>query len=223
MFALHRTCGAKRPIMMTITMDYRDGPSSGHEATRAFFGPRAAGWEDRFPDDGPSYRQAVADLAPVRGGVVADVGCGTGRALPELRAAVGPDGTVLGIDLTAQMLAEAAHRGRGDAATLLLGDATRLPLATGCLDAVFAAGLVSHLPDPVAGLAELGRVCRVGGRLALFHPVGRVALARKQGRELVPDDLRAPDRIRSVLTTAGWRVDSVDDAEDRYLVLATRP
>jgi len=57
------------------------------DRTRKFFGPRAAGWETRFPDDGPRYRQAVVELAPPVGGVVADVACGTGRALPELRSA----------------------------------------------------------------------------------------------------------------------------------------
>jgi SAM-dependent methyltransferase len=198
----------------------RDGPSTGVAATRAFFGPRAASWEDRFPDDGPAYRQAVRELAPRLGGAAADIGCGTGRAIPPLRDAVGPSGIVLGVDLTEEMLAEAARR---DRRPLALADAMRLPLATGSLDAVFAAGLVSHLPDPVAGLAEFARVCVPGGRLALFHPVGRVALASRQGRTLAADDLRAPERIRAVLTEAGWRCESVDDATERYLVLAVRP
>jgi len=35
--------------------------------TRAFFGPRAADWEDRFPDDDPLYAQAVAELAAPTG------------------------------------------------------------------------------------------------------------------------------------------------------------
>ena len=191
-------------------------------ATRAFFGPRAATWEARFPDDEPAYRRAVADLAPPPGGAVADVGCGTGRALPELRAAVGATGTVLGFDVTAEMLAEAAAQGRGESAALVLADALRLPLAAGSLDAVFAAGLVTHLPDPVAGLAELARVCRPGGRLAVFHPIGRAALARRHGRDLTPQDLRAEPNIRAALAAAGWRCDEVDDAEDRYLTLATR-
>ncbi|HJQ47228.1 MAG TPA: class I SAM-dependent methyltransferase [Amycolatopsis sp.] len=191
-------------------------------ATRAFFGPRAESWEVRFPDDGPAYRRAVADLAPPPGGAVADVGCGTGRALPELRDAVGAAGTVLRFDVTVEMLAEAAARGRRDAAALVLADAVHLPLATGSLDAVFAAGLVTHLPDAVAGLSELARVCRPGGRLALFHPVGRTALARRQGRELTPDDLRAEPNIRAALAASRWRCDRVDDAEDRYLTLATR-
>ncbi|NKQ53957.1 methyltransferase domain-containing protein [Amycolatopsis sp. K13G38] len=191
-------------------------------ATRAFFGPRAAGWEVRFPDDAPAYRRAVADLAPPVGGAVADVGCGTGRALPELRAAVGSGGVVLGVDVTVEMLAEAAALGRGEVAALVLADALHLPVGTGRLDAVFAAGLVSHLTDSVAGLAELARVCRPGGRLALFHPVGRAALARRQGRELSPGDLRAEPNIRPALASSGWHCDLVDDAEDRYLTLATR-
>ncbi|HVS44698.1 MAG TPA: class I SAM-dependent methyltransferase [Candidatus Dormibacteraeota bacterium] len=191
-------------------------------STRAFFAPRAAGWEDRFPDDGPSYERAVDELEPPEGGKVLDAACGTGRALPALRAAVGPAGTVVGVDLTAEMLAEAGRRGRGAVAALVLADAMKLPLAAGSLDAVFAAGLLPHLGDPVAGLAELARVCRRGGRLALFHPIGRTTLARRHGHEPDPEDIRSVARIREALARTGWRCDSVDDADDRYLVLATR-
>ena len=97
-----------------------------------------------------------------------------------------------------------------------------LPLATGALDAVLAAGLLSHLPDPAAGLAELARVCRPGARLALFHPIGRAALARRHGRELDADDVRAEPRVRGLLEAAGWRCTAVDDAADRWLVLGER-
>jgi SAM-dependent methyltransferase len=187
--------------------------------TRAFFGPRAAGWETRFPDDGPAYRWAVSELAPPVGGAVADVACGTGRALPELRAAVGAAGTVVGFDLTVEMLAEAGRLGRGG---LVLADALRLPLADRALDAVFAAGLLPHLLDPVAGLVELARVSRPGARLALFQPIGRPALAHRHGREPDPSDIRAEPHIRSALGSSGWACESVYDGDDRYLVLASR-
>lgn len=190
--------------------------------TRGFFGPRAGGWEDRFPDDGPAYARAVAELGPPPGAAVLDAACGTGRALPALRAAVGPAGRVVAVDLTPEMLAEARRLGRDRVAALVEADVLALPLATGALDAVLAAGLLSHLPDPVAGLAELARVCRPGGRLALFHPVGRAALARRQGRQLDPDDVRAERSVRRLLETAGWRCTAVDDADDRWLVLAER-
>jgi SAM-dependent methyltransferase len=192
------------------------------DRTRAFFGPRAAGWEDRFPDDGPRYGRAVAELAAPVGGAVLDAGCGTGRALPFLRSAVGPAGVVAGADLTPQMLREAQQRHPAAGAALVLGDVLRLPFAAGAFDAVFAAGLISHLRDPHAGLSELARVCRGGARLALFHPIGRATLARRHGRELTPDDVRSEPNIRALLDRAGWRCAGVDDAEDRYLVLATR-
>jgi hypothetical protein len=68
--------------------------------TRAFFAPRAATWEERFPDDDPAYAAAVAELGLRAGQTALDAGCGTGRALPHLRAAVGRGGKVLGVDLT---------------------------------------------------------------------------------------------------------------------------
>jgi SAM-dependent methyltransferase len=200
-----------------------DGPAAADRAhTRGFFGPRAAGWEDRFPDDAPAYARAVAELAPQPGATVLDAACGTGRALPALRAAVGPDGRVVAVDLTPEMLGEARRLGRNRVALLVEADVLALPLAGGSLDAVLAAGLLSHLPDPAAGLAELARVCRPGARLALFHPIGRAALARRHGRELDPDDVRAEGTVRRLLATAGWRCTAVDDAPDRWLVLAER-
>jgi hypothetical protein len=60
--------------------------------TRAFFSCRAATWNTRFGDDMPAYAAAVSRAGIRRGGVAIDIGCGTGRALPALRRAVGPDG-----------------------------------------------------------------------------------------------------------------------------------
>ncbi|MDT9686922.1 methyltransferase domain-containing protein [Streptomyces sp. P9(2023)] len=187
-----------------------------------FFGSRAAGWDARFPDDGPAYAAAVTELGLRPGAAVLDAGCGTGRALPALRAAVGPTGTVIGADLTPEMLGEAVRAGRDAAGTLVLADVARLPLRAGALDAVFGAGLISHLADPPAGLRELARVVRPGGRLALFHPIGRVALAARHGRQITDDDLRAEDNLRPLLTGSGWRMVSYVDEDERYLVLAVR-
>ncbi|GAA3713154.1 class I SAM-dependent methyltransferase [Streptomyces tremellae] len=189
---------------------------------RQFFGERAAGWEAKFPDDGPAYAAAVDALGLRPGDRVLDAGCGTGRALPPLRAAVGPGGTVLGADITPEMLAQAARLGRRSSGTLLLADVAALPLCAGALDAVFAAGLVAHLPEPVRNLRELARVVRPGGVLALFHPVGRAALAARQGRRLTPDDLRAEPRLRPLLARSGWRLTSYTDEDDRFLALAAR-
>ncbi|MFJ3173184.1 class I SAM-dependent methyltransferase [Streptomyces roseus] len=196
--------------------------SEDHTHVQEFFGTRAADWDRKFPSDGPAFATAVAEFGLCRGDRVLDAGCGTGRALAALRAAVGPAGTVLGADLTPQMLAAARRAGRDAEGALLLADVSRLPLRDGALDAVFAAGLIAHLPDPEADLRELARVVRPGGRLALFHPIGRAALAARQGRELTPDDLRAEHNLGPLLAGSGWDMISYADEDARFLALALR-
>ncbi|MFI1280027.1 class I SAM-dependent methyltransferase [Streptomyces sp. NPDC020858] len=194
--------------------------SEDHTHVQEFFGARAADWDRKFPGDGPAFATAVAEFGLRPGERVLDAGCGTGRALTALRAAVGPAGTVLGADLTPQMLAAAQRAGRAAEGTLLLADVARLPLRDGALDAVFAAGLIAHLPDPAANLCELARVVRPGGRLALFHPIGRAALAARHGRELTPEDMRAEHNLGPLLTGSGWDMTSYADEDERFLVLA---
>ncbi|MFJ3221977.1 class I SAM-dependent methyltransferase [Streptomyces sp. NPDC086783] len=197
--------------------------SDDHTHVQEFFTARAADWDARFPDDGPAYAAAVAELGLREGDRVLDAGCGTGRALPPLRAAVGASGVVIGADLTPAMLTAAVRAGRDRDGCLLLADVTALPLRTESLDAVFGAGLVSHLPDPVENLRELARVVRPGGLLALFHPIGRAALAARQGRQITPDDLRAEGNLRALLAGSGWRMTSYVDEDARFLALAVRP
>lgn len=193
-----------------------------HAHVQEFFGARAAHWDRRFPDDGPAYAAAVAELGVRPGDAVLDAGCGTGRALPPLRDAVGPGGTVLGVDLTPAMLDEVVRAGRHRSGQPLLADVARLPLRSGTLDAVFGAGLIAHLPQPADNLRELARVVRPGGALALFHPIGRVALAARQGRQITDDDLRAEPNLSRLLADSGWRLTSYTDEDTRFLALAVR-
>lgn len=196
--------------------------SDDHTHVQEFFGARAAAWDTRFPDDGPVYAAAVAELGLREGSRVLDAGCGTGRALTPLRAAVGASGVVVGADLTPAMLQAAVRTGRDRAGRLLLTDVAALPLRDESLDAVFAAGLIAHLPRPAKNLRELARVVRPGGVLALFHPIGRAALAARQGRQLTPQDLRAEPNLRHLLAGSGWRMTSYVDEDTRFLALAVR-
>ncbi|MGW4978601.1 class I SAM-dependent methyltransferase [Streptomyces mirabilis] len=196
--------------------------SDDHTHVQEFFTARAADWDARFPDDGPAYAAAVGELGLREGDRVLDAGCGTGRALPPLRAAVGPSGVVVAADLTPAMLAAAVRAGRHRDGQLLLADVAALPLRTESLDAVLGAGLIAHLPNPAENLRELARVVRPGGTLALFHPIGRAALAARQGRRITPDDLRAEANLRPLLAASGWDMTSYVDEDARFLALATR-
>jgi hypothetical protein len=132
--------------------------------TRAFFACRAASWDTKFGNDLPSYAAAVAEAGIRAGGVVIDLGCGTGRALPPLRQAVGPEGAVIAVDVTPEMLSHAHPASLEASAALVLADARGLPFADSSADAIFAAGLINHLPDTEAGLRELARVTRPPAR-----------------------------------------------------------
>ena len=189
---------------------------------REFFGPRALTWDERFPDDGPAFAAAVSALSLPMGGTALDVGCGTGRALASLRDAVGRSGVVVALDATPEMLAVAERAGRRHSAALVLADASRLPFRRHAFDGVLAAGLITHLADPLDGLRVLADVTRVGGHLALFHPIGRSVLAERHGHPLSTDDIRAPHNIVSALESTGWQLVEVDDTDRRYLAIASK-
>jgi SAM-dependent methyltransferase len=190
--------------------------------TRAFFACRAATWDTKFGDDLPGYAAAVAEAGIRSGGVVIDVGCGTGRALPPLRQAVGPSGTVVALDVTPEMLSQAGPASLEASATRVLADARSLPFADASADAIFAAGLVNHLPDAEAGFGELARIVRPGGLLVLFHPSGRAALAARHGRRLSPDEPLAAVPLRRLTEATGWRLTAYDDAVNRFFAVAER-
>jgi SAM-dependent methyltransferase len=120
------------------------------------------------------------------------------------------------------MLAVARSLGRPAYGLLVLADANHLPLPKASVDLAFAAGLLGHVSDVDAVLTELARVIRPGGRLALFHPVSRAALAARRGYLLGPDDMLAPGPLAAALTRTGWRLDRYDDAEHRFYARAIR-
>lgn len=194
----------------------------GHgQDVRAFFAGRAATWDDKFPEDEPRYRRAVADLGPEPGAWVLDVGCGTGRAFEALRHAVGPAGVVVGVDPTVEMLRAAQQRGRDGFGALVRADALAIPFADDSFDAVFEAGVIHHLSDPVAGVRELARVSRPGARLAAFHPISRAQLAAKHGHD-TPSPRLPPDQLPELLAHSGWQVITAEDGPARYLTIASR-
>lgn len=211
------------PVLRHLDERFAAGEVWYRSESAAFFAVRAAGWDAKWGSaDLPLYAAAVADAGIAPGGTAVDVGCGTGRAFPALREAVGPGGVVLGVDLTAEMLRAARERAARCAAGLVLGDVRALPLGDGSVDALFAAGLVNHLPDAEAGLRELARVTRAGGVLVLFHPVGRAALAARHGRGLATDEPLAEPVLRATTARTGWCLTHYADGDERFYARAVR-
>lgn len=103
-----------------------------------------------------------------RGERVVDVGSGSGFDSIVAAGQVGPDGRVVGVDMTEEMLDKA----RRTAAQLglphvefLAGLAEALPVPDGWADVVISNGVINLCPDKAAVFAEIHRVLRPGGRL----------------------------------------------------------
>jgi len=138
---------------------------------RIFHDHECAYYDERFAivHDARSARAAVREVEsllgrPLRPGErVLDAGCGTGWLAAGLRRAR-PDLRVVGADLSAGMTGRARAAG---AWPLLQADAARLPLADASVDLVVGRGVLHHLPDVVAALAEWRRVLAPGGAVVL--------------------------------------------------------
>jgi demethylmenaquinone methyltransferase/2-methoxy-6-polyprenyl-1,4-benzoquinol methylase len=118
------------------------------------------------------WRAAVVETSGVRPGDAAiDVAAGTGKLASELADRVGPFGRVVAVDLSPAMV----ERGSADTRDLVqlqfvLGDALALPFDDDGFDAATIAFGLGILPDVAAGLRELRRVVRPGGRVVCLEP-----------------------------------------------------
>jgi SAM-dependent methyltransferase len=100
----------------------------------------------------------LVDSSPVslRGGRVLDVGAGTGAAS---RAIARAGGRPVAVDVEVTML----HHRCGERPPAVAGDALCLPFCSGRFDAVVAAFVLSHVPEPGQALQEMARVTRPRG------------------------------------------------------------
>lgn len=123
------------------------------------FGLIAKGYESGAAD-------FVARLPIPAGARVLDVACGTGNlALPAARAGAGVTGVDIATNLLEQGRARAAAEGLS--VTFDEGDAEKLPYPDASFDAVISMFGVMFVPRPEVAAAELLRVCRPGGTIAL--------------------------------------------------------
>ncbi len=114
-------------------------------------------------------RLVRAALAVKSGERILDVGCGPGFYCAELLEEVGPEGSIVGLDSSASMLALAARRCEGHSNVEFdEADATSLPVEDASFDGAMCVQVLEYVSDFAAGLAELYRALRPGGRVVVW-------------------------------------------------------
>lgn len=134
--------------------------SAAREIDRCYLTPEVA--QQRF--------RTLAGLALRSGERVLDAGCGTGFLAQELAMVVGPEGCVVGVDNSLDMLEIANHRCKGLAQVQLKqGSVEKLPELNECFDAVTCVQVLMYLSEVSRAIAEMHRVLRPGGRIAVLE------------------------------------------------------
>ncbi|AUH43385.1 class I SAM-dependent methyltransferase [Streptomyces sp. CMB-StM0423] len=168
---------------------------------------------------------------------VLDIGCGCGQTT-RVAAALAAEGSALGVDLSAAMLAQAraraAEEGVGNV-RFEQADAQVHDFDGGAYDVAISRHGVMFFADPLAAFANVRRALRPAGRLAFvcwrapeeseYSAVPRAALrpyvtvpASSRVNEPGPNSLADPDRVREVLGGAGF-VDVRLEAENEPMDL----
>ena len=162
----------------------------------------------------------MAFAAPERGMHVLDIGCGCGTTTLKLAEACAP-GRVLGLDISAPMLAAARARAASVAVEFVEADAATMKYQPK-YDLVFSRFGMMFFADPVAAFAHIRTALKPSGRLAFscwcaIKENDWVSLPFEAARDLLPpqapQDPHAPgqfafadhNRVRSILTGAGFR------------------
>ncbi|MFK8907810.1 class I SAM-dependent methyltransferase [Streptomyces sp. YS-3] len=196
------------------------------EQAQAWNGPEGAHWarhQDRWNAVNEGFNEPLLDAAALTAqSRVLDIGCGAGQTT-RLAARRAPRGCALGLDLSGPMLAEARARAEREGLRNIAftrGDAQVHPLEPAAHDCAISRYGVMFFADHVAAFGNIGRALRPGGRLAFVCPADAGANGWVEAllalRGLLPlgdlarpglpgmFSLADPDRIREVLTAAGF-------------------
>lgn len=154
---------------------------------RTWYGPEISGPNSIFSDDyttlegynpdadlslGCGLPTEFAQIKP--GDTVLDLGSGAGNDCFVARAATGPDGRVIGVDFTPEMIAKAKENARKldyQNVEFRLGDIEALPLSACMVDVVVSNCVLNLVPNKRQALSEVLRVLKPGGHFSISDVV----------------------------------------------------
>ncbi len=172
----------------------------------------------------PINRWTVGSLQLKGSEEIVDVGFGGGVGLDLVRRRL-TSGHVVGVDISEEMVDRGAMRFREDPGAgnvrVLRADVSALPFADASFDRAYTVNTIFFWTDVRAGLAELHRVLRPGGRILIAAPAAAFPLARFVGLA-PPDGVSGPGEVRRLVEAAGFTGVTLRSRAGAALILATR-
>jgi ubiquinone/menaquinone biosynthesis C-methylase UbiE len=190
-----------------------------------FFSGISSSWDERHTsaEEQERLRRFAVHFRLRRGDRVLDAGCGSGRLIPLICAAIGPLGSLVELDFAPGMLEIGRRKARDRRVAFVAADAHSLPMPDGDFDKVIALALLPHLDDRNAALKEFRRVLKPGGLLVIAHQLGREALDRLHGESGEPvrrDRLPEKPVLSGLLASAGFSSCEIVDEPGQYIAWA---
>jgi demethylmenaquinone methyltransferase/2-methoxy-6-polyprenyl-1,4-benzoquinol methylase len=198
------------------------------EKARFFDAQAEADWA--APDYTPQERAKIAEvfhaLPSLVGQTVLEPGCGTGRLTRILAERVGPQGRVLAMDISPQMVQKAQTKVGGlSNVHLRCTSMESCALPWGEVDLVFCHQVFPHFDDQERAVEIIARCLRSNRRLVILHLISSREindLHRKAGTAVAQDMLPDAKEMNRILGRAGLTIEQLNDADDRYVLVARK-
>lgn len=167
----------------------------------------------------------MLSLARVQPGMrILEPGCGTGRLTRILDERIGPSGNLIALDISKKMI-DACLRNTSWKAHVQVACASveEYPLPQRSFDAILCHQVFPHFDDKRRVLKLFAALLKSSGNLALFHFAGSAAInqVHRKAHAAVRNDLIPPEKaMRSMLRSAGFEIDRLEDQNDEYLLIS---
>ncbi|MBM3157835.1 MAG: class I SAM-dependent methyltransferase [Chloroflexi bacterium] len=132
---------------------------------------------------------------------------------------------IVSLDISEEMLKQARNNGHHSNIEYVQADVAAMPLLGDTFDLVICYSCFPHFPDKAKALAEIAKVLRKGGRLAICHTASRREineLHHSIGGVVKHDTIPDKAKMRELLGISGLKPIEIRDEQQRYLAIACK-